>query len=131
MSLGTPKPYVILDVSVNEGPSRQFLLDTGASSTTLSPALATELGLAVRPIEAVGIGGLMDAGTAVVRSLGAAGVTEEGAQVAVIDLFGPVSLAAGQNIEGVLGYPFLKGCRLEIDYPARRLLLTPGVPAPG
>jgi predicted aspartyl protease len=130
ISLGDPKPYVILDVSVNDGPRRPFLLDTGASATTLSPALAAELGLAVEPAEALGIDGALDAGVATVRSLSAAGVTETEAQVAVIDLFGPVSLAAGRPIEGILGYPFLKTCRLEIDYPALRLRLTAKVPAP-
>jgi predicted aspartyl protease len=130
ISLGSPKPYVIIEVMVNEGPCRPFLLDTGASATTVSPALAVELGLSVQPIEALGIGGSMEAGTAVIRRLDAAGLTERDAQVAVIDLFGPVSQAAGRRIEGVLGYPFLKRCRLEIDNPARRVLLTPVVTVP-
>jgi predicted aspartyl protease len=124
-SLGSPKPYVIVEVSVNDGPGRPFLLDTGASSTTVSPALAAELGLAVQPIDAVGIGGTLEAGLARVRRLGAAGVFEEDAEVAVIDLFEAVSRAAGRTIEGVLGYPFLRNRRLEIDYPARRVLLSP------
>jgi predicted aspartyl protease len=128
-SLGAPKPYVIVDVAVDDGPVRSFLLDTGASRTTISPALAAELGLAIEPIEAVAIGGSITAGTAVVSRLEAAGRTERDAPVAVIDLFGPVSLAAGRPIDGVLGYPFLKNCRVEIDYPALRLLLAG--PEPG
>jgi predicted aspartyl protease len=124
-TLGSPKPYVIIDARVNRGPIRSFLLDTGASSTTLSPALATELGLTVRPIQAVGIGGATDAGIAVVSRLEAADLEERDAEVAVIDLFGSVSRAAGRRIDGVLGYPFLKHCRLEIDYPARGLLIEP------
>ena len=131
VALGSPKPYVILDVAVDDGRARPFLLDTGASSTTISPLLAAELGLAVRPIDAVGIGGAMQAGSARVRRLAAAGVVEEDAEVAVMDLFGMVSRAAGREIEGVLGYPFLRGCRLEIDYPARRVLLAPGGATPG
>lgn len=129
ISLGSPKPYVIITARVNDGPGRSFLLDTGASSTTLSPALAAELDLSVQPIQAVGIGGAMEAGIAVVPRLEAAGLAETDAQVAVIDLFGPVSQAAGRKIEGVLGYPFLKDCRLEIDYPGRRLSLAQPVPA--
>ncbi len=55
-SLGTPKPFVIVEARVEEGPARSFLLDTGASGTTISPALARELGLAIEPAEAVAIG---------------------------------------------------------------------------
>lgn len=128
IALGSPRAFVILDVTVNDGAARPFLLDTGASSTTVSPALARELGLAVQSIEAVGIGGAMSAGTARVRRLGAAGVTEDDAEVAVIDLFDAVSEAAGRTIEGVLGYPFFRHCRLEIDYPARRVRMTPAAP---
>jgi predicted aspartyl protease len=127
--LGSPKQFVILDVTVNDGPARPFLLDTGASVTTVSPALASELGLATQPADAVGIGGALSAGSARVPRLGAAGVTEDDAEVAVIDLFDAVSEAAGRRIEGVLGYPFLRHCRLEIDYPALRVRLTPGAPA--
>jgi predicted aspartyl protease len=123
--LGTPKPYVIVDAAVDGGPIRSFLLDTGASATTISPALAEELRLAVQPIEAVGIGGAAAAGTARVRRLDAAGRSERDAEVAVIDLFDAVSQAAGRRIDGVLGYPFFRSCRLEIDYPAGRLLLLP------
>lgn len=93
------------------------------------PPLAAELGLSVQPIQAVGIGGAMQAGTTFVRRLRAADVTESDATVAVIDLFGPVSQAAGRRIDGVLGCPFLRSCRLEIDYPARRLRLEPAAPA--
>ncbi len=123
-SLGVPKPYVIIDARVDGGPVRSFLLDTGASGTTISPALADELGLTVQPIEAVGIGGSATAGTTIVSWLEAAGRAERDAPVAVIDLFGSVSKAAGRRIDGVLGYPFLKRYRLEIDYPARRLVLA-------
>jgi predicted aspartyl protease len=125
IELGSPKPFIILEVAVNDGAERPFLFDTGASHTTISPALASELGLTVQQAGAIGIGGAMEAGAARVRRLAAAGMTEDDAEVAVIDLFGPVSEAAGRPIEGVLGYPFFRSCRLEIDYPARRLLLTP------
>lgn len=90
-SLGTPKPFVIVEARVEEGPAA--------------------------------------AGAAVVSRLEAAGRTERDAPVAVIDLFGPVSQAAGRPIDGILGYPFLRSCRVEIDYPACRLLLAP--PEPG
>jgi predicted aspartyl protease len=123
--LGSPKPFIILDVAVNDGPGRPFLFDTGASHTTISPALAGELGLTLQPGEAIAVSGTLEAGAARVGRLAAAGMTEDDAEVAVIDLFGPVSEAAGRPIEGVLGYPFFRSCRLEIDYPTRRLLLTP------
>jgi predicted aspartyl protease len=123
--LGSPKPFIILDVAVNDGPGRPFLFDTGASHTTISPAFAGELGLTLQPGQAISVSGTLEAGAARVRRLAAAGMTEDDAEVAVIDLFGPVSEAAGRPIEGVLGYPFFRSCRLEIDYPARRLVLTP------
>ena len=125
IELGSPKPFILLDVVVNDGAARPFMLDTGASHTTISPALASELGLTLQPGEAIGVSGALEAGAARVRRLAAAGMTEDDAEVAVIDLFGPVSEAAGRPIEGLLGYPFFRSCRLEIDYPARRLLLTP------
>jgi hypothetical protein len=129
IELGSPKPFIILDVAVNDGPGRPFVFDTGASGTTVSPALAGELGLTLQPCDAVGISGKLEAGTARVRRLAATGMTEDDAEVAVIDLFGPISEAAGRPIEGVLGYPFFRSSRLEIDYPARRLLLTPAAAA--
>jgi hypothetical protein len=86
--------------------------------------LARELGLAIEMAEAVAVGGSMPAGRAIVSRLETAGHTERNATVAVIDLFGLLSEAAGRPVDGVLGYPFLRSCRVEIDYPARSLLLA-------
>jgi hypothetical protein len=129
IELGSPKPFIILDVAVNDGPERPFVFDTGASATTISPALASELGLTVERAEAIAVGGSMEAGAARVRRLRAAGMHEDDALVGVIDLFNEMSQAAGRKIDGVLGYPFFRTCRVEIDYPARRLLLTPAAAA--
>lgn len=70
IELGSPTPLILLDVAVNDGAGRPFVFDTGASSTTISPALASEFGLTVQQSEAISILGSMEAGAARVRGGG-------------------------------------------------------------
>jgi predicted aspartyl protease len=116
--------FILLPAEIDgRGPYR-FLLDTGASASVISPRLAAELGLRGSPAEAVGVMGDLPAQVVTLPTLRAAGHTRRDAPAAVIDIFDFTSQAAGAAVDGILGYSFLKEFLVEIDYPARRLLLT-------
>jgi predicted aspartyl protease len=117
--------FILLPVLVNGSGPYRFLLDTGASSSVLSPKLSAELGISGQPVEALGVMGTPQAVLATLDSLRVGGYTVPGLEVAIIDIFGYTSNAAGVAVDGIIGYSFLKQFVVEIDYPKRRLDLLP------
>jgi predicted aspartyl protease len=107
---------VFLPVSVNGGPPATFILDTGASSTTIDRDYAEKRG--VRPTgqtHALGAAGRVNVSLArdVLFSFG--GLTLPGRTTLLIPL-GAISLGAGKPMQGVLGYEVFKEHVVEIDY---------------
>jgi len=117
------KPYV--EVMVNgRGPYR-FLVDTGTGTQALiSPELVHALGIPV-----VGHARLTDpsgqgeqrSDVVWVESLKIGGVEFEEVQAVEHGLF-----REEQNCQGVLGFPLFEDYLLTLDYPGRKLVLTPG-----
>ncbi len=125
--LGQPsKPLVLVPVLVNgEGPY-QFALDTGASMTIVAPDLAHRLGIHGQPMPAITTGG----GHTTPASLGRAGsiavgtATRHNLPVLLADFLEPLGQAVGEHLDGIIGYNFLNGFAVTIDYPGERLRLV-------
>jgi hypothetical protein len=109
--------FILLPAMLNgQGPYR-FLVDSGASSTVISPALAQRLEIPGQPVEAMGVEGGLAAQTLTLGSLEAGGQRLEELPAAAVDVFEYTSRAAGVPVEGVLGFSFLCQFRVTIDYP--------------
>ena len=121
--LGGAQPLLVVPVRVNERGPFAFILDSGAGTTLLTPALAESLG-----VESTGTkqgqtaGGAVEVSLAAVESLGLGDVSRSNLEVAILDL-GRISQAIGAPLDGDLGYNFLKDFRLTIDFQKSELRL--------
>jgi predicted aspartyl protease len=111
------KPLILLETMVNgKGPYR-FVLDTGAGLTMISPELAKKLEVKRDETQkAVGAGGSLEVHFGKVQSLAVGGTQLEGLTVGIMELT-PISKAIETDIDGIVGYNFLKKFRVSIDYP--------------
>ena len=116
----------IVEVEVNGlGPLR-FILDTGASMTVITPAAAKAAG--VKPTgqkpTAVGAGGQSPARLAKLKSFRVGTHAARNLEVVLLNL-SHVEKPLGIQLDGIIGYNFLRNCVLTIDYPHRMLYLYP------
>ncbi len=113
------KPLIILETMVNDKGPYRFVLDTGAGGTILSPALSKEIGIEPakqdKTSKATGAGGDVQICLGKVKSLRIGQARVEGLDVAVMDLAG-ISKAIETDLDGIVGYNFLKRFRVTIDY---------------
>jgi predicted aspartyl protease len=120
------KPLIQVDVWVNGSGPYPMALDTGASTTVLSPAL---IGLTenVREIPGgvTGAAGRVPAKAARVRSLRVGDAIDSDADVLLLDALAPLNAALGTELMGIIGYSFLRHYRVTIDYPRGKVLLIP------
>jgi predicted aspartyl protease len=114
------KEVILLDVTVNGKGPYKFLLDTGAGSTVLSPALAKKLDLKTdKKGDAVGAGGgKADVKVARVQALAVGATSQDNVDVVVMDI-ADVGSAIGVALDGIIGYTLLKNYRVVIDYPGK------------
>jgi predicted aspartyl protease len=117
--LGTPsKPLIVLPVFVNGKGPFQFFLDTGASRTTLSFALARKLGIvAIGNRAGTGAGGQIPMLSATVDSLTLGNASICDAAVSVVDFLGDFGSVIDTKFYGVIGNDFLSRFEVTIDYP--------------
>lgn len=119
------KPLILLPVIVNGQGPFEFALDTGASNTIISPALAAKTGIKSAAAQAITTGG----GHTAQASFGAAQTIKVGtAQVSnlpvmVSDLLNSLNQVTGADTAGIIGYNFLKTFRFTIDHPEATLRL--------
>ena len=116
------KPYVSVMVN-GKGPFR-FLVDTGTGGQALiTPALAEQLLLPVvgraRLKDPSGLGEQRSE-IASIDSLKVAGVEFSDVEAVVHNLYGDA------NCQGVLGFTLFEDYLLTLDFPGRRMVLTPG-----
>jgi predicted aspartyl protease len=120
---GGAQPLILVPVSVNGQGPFDFILDTGAGTSLLSPALAGRL-----KIEATGskqgqtAGGKVTVALGQVRSLSLGEFTLPQVEIGIVDL-SHIAGAIGANVDGDLGYNFLRHFRLSIDYRTNDLRL--------
>jgi clan AA aspartic protease (TIGR02281 family) len=130
-------PLIIVQAVVNGKGPFNFVVDTGASMTVISPAVAKRAGVTFAQTRAIATGadGHMKASIARLKSLviGAAGVKD--LQVAVISL-AVLNRSTRLKLGGIVGYNVLRRYRVTIDYGEKRILLRPisprkaGLPSP-
>jgi predicted aspartyl protease len=123
-TLGWQKPLILVQATVNGAGPFTMEIDTGATTTILSPTTARRAGVASRSSPAM----MSGAGGAVAVETGAAriafgGIERDMGQVVVMPAMAAIAAAAGTSVDGILGTDFLYGTRLTIDYPRRRLWL--------
>jgi hypothetical protein len=113
---GGAQPLILLPVEVNgEGPF-EFILDTGAGTSLLSSELGNKLGIKVLGSkEGQSAGGAVSVSLARVNSLAVGSAKLEDVDVGLVDL-SHIGKTVGAQIDGDLGYNFLKHFRLTLDY---------------
>ena len=118
------KPLILVDVHANGGGPFQFAIDTGTSTTAITPDRAKELGLKTSPVGAGTTGGApidFFAGSLQAFQLGGAKI--DNMAVIVADFFEMLSSAIGAKLDGIVGYNFLRNYKVVIDYPGESLTL--------
>ena len=121
--LGGAQPLLVVPVQVNERGPFAFILDSGAGTTLLTPALADSLGVkSTGTKHGQTAGGAVEVSLAVVDSLGVGELSRSNLDVAILDL-SRISQAIGAPLDGDLGYNFLKDFRLTIDFQKSELRL--------
>ena len=111
-----------IPVYINGKGPHNFVLDTGAGNTVITPELATKLGLNAQPVQGIarGVRGDVQLELAAVDTLSVGSAQISNNQVVVIDL-SKVS-PKGKLIEnGIIGFDFLKNFETIIDYPQKKL----------
>ena len=119
MQLAHPaKPLILVEVHTNTQGPFQFAVGTGTSTTTLSPRLARELDLRAQPIGSITTGGppiTMNAARLGALCVGRAAVHD--LDVLIGEFLEMLSQAIGKQLDGIVGYNFLRNFRVAIDYP--------------
>ena len=122
-TIAPSRPLTLVHVTINGRGPFLMALDTGASTTLLSPALARAVGVeGTQTVQLGGAGGTTAGGARVGRArIRLGNLTRDGQQVAVADVLGPIRQVAGAPIEGVLGADMFGAGRITIDYGSNRL----------
>lgn len=125
MRLASPaKPLVLVDVHANGRGPFQFAIDTGTSTTAITPKLAKQLGVASSPIGPVTTGGAhIDVTAGTLKSFQVGGAKIDNMAVVVADFFEMLSTAVGTKLDGIVGYNFLCHYKVVFDYPNELLSL--------
>lgn len=120
------KPLVLVQVLINGRELYEFALDTGCSTTMISPTLAESLKLEDVPIPPITTGGgrQVEASIGNLPSLAVGDAVIRNLQVIIADSFTMLNEATGASFVGILGYNFLKEFAVTIDYPNERLGLS-------
>ena len=119
------KPLVLVGAFVDGKGPYTFALDTGASMTAVSPALASTLKIETgEDVSMTGAGGMLKAAVGRVASLAVGAASLENLSVVVSDFLEMIGQAVGGPLDGVVGYNFLRRFRVTIDYPNSMLWLV-------
>jgi predicted aspartyl protease len=118
------KPLILVDVHANGGGPFQFAIDTGTSTTAITPELAKQLEITTSPVGAGATGGAaVDFHAGLLQSFQLGGAKIDDMAVVVADFFTMLSAAVGAKLDGIVGYNFLRNYKVVIDYPGEALTL--------
>jgi predicted aspartyl protease len=127
---GQAQPLILTPTRVNGLGPFDFILDTGAGTSLVSLDLARRLGIPTEQVkEGTSAGGKVRLPLGTVESLSVGGARQENVRVGMIDL-SDLGKAVGAQIDGDIGYNFLKGFVTTIDYRRSVLELSDGADAP-
>ena len=118
------KPLILIDVYANGRGPFQFGLDTGTSTTAITPELARELavdGSAIGPVTTGAAHVEVKAG--ILKSFQVGGARLDNLAVIVANFFEMLSNAVDAKLDGIVGYNFLRNYKVMIDYPNQLLAL--------
>jgi hypothetical protein len=108
-------------VHINGKGPFDFVLDTGAGNTCITPELAAQIELDPKPVQGIarGIGGDVQLKLATVDTLSVGETEISHSQMVVLDL-SKVSPKGSLIEHGIIGYDFLSRFETVIDYPKKR-----------
>lgn len=113
---GGAQPLILLPVQVNDRGPFDFILDTGAGTSLLSSDLAKQLQVKIiGSKEGQSAGGKVSVSLAKVDSVSVGETKLRDVDVGIVDL-AHIGKTIGAQIDGDLGYNFLKHFRVTIDY---------------
>jgi predicted aspartyl protease len=114
---GSRKPLILVPVCVNGRGPYQFILDTGASYCLLSQELSETLGIQPEvEKEAMGAGGPIQLKFAHVTSMTVGSARQGNVSVAITSETQRIAAAIQSEVDGILGFEFLKEFIVTIDY---------------
>lgn len=123
------KPLVLVPALVDEEGPYEFAIDTGASTTVISPDLARKLRVQGTPIPAMtGGGGTVQASAGMIGSLAIGKARCERVTVVIADFLNMLAKVIGTPLDGIVGHNFLREFQVRIDYPNSVLSLGPEHP---
>ncbi|MGD0798448.1 MAG: retroviral-like aspartic protease family protein [Acidobacteriaceae bacterium] len=124
------RDYLIV-VQASAGPLKglNFLLDTGATPSVLSPGLAQQLHLNATPTAIPVLGGSVPGAAATLPSLQLGPVRKENLRVLIEDL-SFIGKWLPFRIDGIVGLDLLGQSAFVIDYPSREISFGPPPPMP-
>jgi predicted aspartyl protease len=118
------KPLILVDVHANGRGPFQFAIDTGTSTSVITPELAKQLGVETSPVGAGTTGGApIDFFGGSLQSFQLGGAKIDNMAVVVADFFTILSAVVGVKLDGIVGYNFLRDYKIVIDYPGETLTL--------
>jgi len=122
---GGAQPLILVPAQVNGAGTFEFILDTGAGTSLISPEVAERLGVArTGTKEGVGAGGRVTVALGTLESLAIGEARVEALDVAITDELQRIGAAVGTRVDGDAGYNFLKNFCVTIDYRRYMLRLT-------
>jgi predicted aspartyl protease len=121
---GGEQPLILVPASVNGDGPHQFILDTGAGVSLLTPELAERVGVTItESTEGMGAGGKLAISLGVVESLSIGQARAENVQVAITSELHRIGAVIGASVDGNVGYSYLKDFSLTLDYQKLTLQL--------
>jgi len=118
------RPILLVDVLVNAQETYRFILDTGASHTVVSAGLAQRMRIGGGKLDSlIGVGGVTQSSVGRLQSLSIGEASLRNVAVIIADMFSAISQAVDIQLDGILGFNFLRAFKVEIDYPNGRLRL--------
>ncbi len=120
---------LFVDVSINgHGPYR-MLVDTGASVSLITPAVAAAVGAQEDDSEETpldsrnGFGDATDVSSVMLHTVEMNGAQFEGVRAGVTSGLAPIARASGQRVDGVLGFSLFSDVFVALDFPSHQLVL--------
>ena len=118
---GGAQPLILVPIHV-----LRFAVDTGTSTTAISPRLARELHLRTATMGPISTGGAaINVSATRIESLAIDGAVLRDADVIVGEFLEMLGKAIGTQLDGIAGYNFLKHYKVVIDYPNEIFALLP------